>query len=588
MKKIIFFLFFLLVPVLVFSQVTKTIEKSNTLNGVIKNGNQPTTYFSQSFPNVKIGKAAGASDPDIGRGFIRYDLSSFPANNLNHIYLVELVFDCGNSSTNVQQEVFISLSPIPQIGTNLASDYNSLGITNSTSLLATANNISANTSGIRVPIKDPKKVISDFYNGNKPLNISLLHKNEANLGITISNVKLDITYMTQPTTPTNLRVSNIQVNSCTLAWDAATGGLIKYEVYKDGVLYKTVTSLSENITGLAGGTTYSFSVKAKNDVGTSTPVAMNVTTLTPPVTLTGPMTACPGLSATYTVNNAPSGFTWVKSETLNITSNGNSATVSLKTGTTGTGWIAVYLGTEELIKKNISFIAGNITISGASMVGYLQSETYSVNSSCPFTLDGYYEWELNGTVVGRGVSIVIKSVKTLPKSATIGSIVESNDDPPISKQPQPPGVPQATCQLKVTERSSSGVQITYANKSIVVYGYPEVMSQFKSPYSPDGNSASFITYPNPTSNILNIEIDRDAYMQANSSEQNNSSTVQLNFNPTFDIRLYDGQGNLLRNAKAKDGKVEFNVANLPNGIYYLHIYDGISQKPEMHQIIVEH
>jgi hypothetical protein len=30
------------------------------------------------------------------------------------------------------------------------------------------------------------------------------------------------------------------------------------------------------------------------------------------------------------------------------------------------------------------------------------------------------------------------------------------------------------------------------------------------------------------------------------------------------------------------------VANLPNGIYYLHIYDGVNAKPEMRQIVVEH
>ncbi|MCL1937015.1 MAG: T9SS type A sorting domain-containing protein, partial [Candidatus Azobacteroides sp.] len=55
-----------------------------------------------------------------------------------------------------------------------------------------------------------------------------------------------------------------------------------------------------------------------------------------------------------------------------------------------------------------------------------------------------------------------------------------------------------------------------------------------------------------------------------------------------DIRLYDGLGNLLRQATATGGKIEFNVANLPNGIYYLHIYDGVNEKPEMRQIVVQH
>jgi hypothetical protein len=59
-------------------------------------------------------------------------------------------------------------------------------------------------------------------------------------------------------------------------------------------------------------------------------------------------------------------------------------------------------------------------------------------------------------------------------------------------------------------------------------------------------------------------------------------------NLTYDVRLYDGQGNLLRNATNKGGTVQFNVSALPDGIYYLHIYDGINSTPEMQQIVVQH
>jgi hypothetical protein len=33
--------------------------------------------------------------------------------------------------------------------------------------------------------------------------------------------------------------------------------------------------------------------------------------------------------------------------------------------------------------------------------------------------------------------------------------------------------------------------------------------------------------------------------------------------------------------------VQFNVSNLPVGIYYLHVYDGVNSKPEIHKIVVE-
>ena len=32
----------------------------------------------------------------------------------------------------------------------------------------------------------------------------------------------------------------------------------------------------------------------------------------------------------------------------------------------------------------------------------------------------------------------------------------------------------------------------------------------------------------------------------------------------------------------------FNVSALPNGVYYLHIYDGVNNTPEIQQIMVEH
>jgi hypothetical protein len=96
------------------------------------------------------------------------------------------------------------------------------------------------------------------------------------------------------------------------------------------------------------------------------------------------------------------------------------------------------------------------------------------------------------------------------------------------------------------------------------------------------------SYPNPASNILNIEIDQQAISRVKALEQTTTGGKQLKIDPAYDIRLYDGQGNLLRNAKTKGGTVQFNVANLANGIYYLHIYDGTGNKPEMRQIVVEH
>ena len=95
-----------------------------------------------------------------------------------------------------------------------------------------------------------------------------------------------------------------------------------------------------------------------------------------------------------------------------------------------------------------------------------------------------------------------------------------------------------------------------------------------------GSSSSLKAYPNPVFDILTVDINTLIHLSSTLSSSRSS--------PTFDIRLYDGQGNLLRQQKAQGGTVQFNVANLLNGIYYLHIYDGVSSTPEMLQIVVEH
>ena len=61
----------------------------------------------------------------------------------------------------------------------------------------------------------------------------------------------------------------------------------------------------------------------------------------------------------------------------------------------------------------------------------------------------------------------------------------------------------------------------------------------------------------------------------------------LKTDPTYDIRLYDGLGNLLRQTTSNGEKTQFNVNGLKNGTYYLHIYDGINDKPKMQQVIIQ-
>jgi hypothetical protein len=95
------------------------------------------------------------------------------------------------------------------------------------------------------------------------------------------------------------------------------------------------------------------------------------------------------------------------------------------------------------------------------------------------------------------------------------------------------------------------------------YFYANVQDRYKS-------------FPNPANDVLNIELGNA------SGEKSQSASL------TYDVRLLDAQGNLLRQQTTKGGTVELNVSNLPDGVYYLHIYDGVNSAPEMQQILVQH
>jgi hypothetical protein len=80
---------------------------------------------------------------------------------------------------------------------------------------------------------------------------------------------------------------------------------------------------------------------------------------------------------------------------------------------------------------------------------------------------------------------------------------------------------------------------------------------------------TIVFYPNPASDILYVD-----------SENKTSAS--------YNIRLYNSQGKMCRQAKATGGIVEFSVSNLPNGVYFLNIYDESVSKSETHKIIIKH
>ncbi|MEQ8903956.1 GEVED domain-containing protein [Ekhidna sp.] len=91
-----------------------------------------------------------------------------------------------------------------------------------------------------------------------------------------------------PTAPTNLTASNVTETTLTLNWTASTDnvGVTGYDVYQGSTNIGTVTSTTANVTGLTAGTSYTFTVTAKDAAGNASAAsnAVNVTTQTPGMT----------------------------------------------------------------------------------------------------------------------------------------------------------------------------------------------------------------------------------------------------------------------------------------------------------------
>ena len=89
-------------------------------------------------------------------------------------------------------------------------------------------------------------------------------------------------------------------------------------------------------------------------------------------------------------------------------------------------------------------------------------------------------------------------------------------------------------------------------------------------------------FPNPVSDVLHIDL----------GQQTSTMCSCCSTKPApefiYDVRLIDGQGNIVRRQQqVRSGQVEFNVFNLTEGTYYLHIYNGVSRTPQKHQIVVK-
>jgi chitin-binding protein len=198
----------------------------------------------------------------------------------------------------------------------------------------------------------------------------------------------DTTPPSAPGTPTATASSN----SVALTWPAATDnvGVTGYQVYREAgatdVLVSSPTSASATVTGLTGGTAYTFYVVAKDAAGNSSPPSSPVTVTTTPGSSPGTCTVA------YTTPSVWSGgFTAnvVVKNTGTSPVNGWSLAWDVPSGQSITsGWSAeISVASGKATAKNVGYNS-SIPAGGTANFGFngVSSGTPAIPSA--FTLNG--------------------------------------------------------------------------------------------------------------------------------------------------------------------------------------------------------
>ena len=307
----------------------------------------------------------------------------------------------------------------------------------------------------------------------------------------------------------------------------------------------------------ASGTTGTLS--ARSGSASNTVFISKAITTCPPPTISGFDLIC--ASATYSISNLPSTITgsqviWTCSSNLTLQGGSTGLTKQFNKTSAGYGWV----------KASIAPLS-NLTLQKNVLVSYpVGSEFHQTEAvSCGNTI--HMEPYNAGVTNYRWAMMVGFSDYTLWNSTNSSWIWQNG--------------PDLYAQLR-----NNGIWVFYAYAITDCGESPSQNHEFAFNIGLCRSSGISFAYPNPVSDILTVDL--DSVTEGYAPEQSPSDAQRFKPDPAYDVRLYDGQGNLLRQQKAKGGTVQFNVSSLPVGIHYLHIYDEVNTTPIMEAIVVEH
>ncbi|MGP3782877.1 fibronectin type III domain-containing protein [Paenibacillus sp. 1A_MP2] len=165
---------------------------------------------------------------------------------------------------------------------------------------------------------------------------------------------------TPPSVPAGLTSSFVTDTSVNLTWNASTDnvGVTGYEVYRNGTLAANTSTTTAVVTGLTAGTTYVFTVKAKDAAGNLSAASTSLSV----TTSTGPS------------NPGPTGSKWL----IGYWHNFDNGSTNIKLRNVSTAYDVINVSFAEPISPGsgtLAFTPYNATVEEfKSDIAYLQSQ----------------------------------------------------------------------------------------------------------------------------------------------------------------------------------------------------------------------
>lgn len=91
-------------------------------------------------------------------------------------------------------------------------------------------------------------------------------------------------------------------------------------------------------------------------------------------------------------------------------------------------------------------------------------------------------------------------------------------------------------------------------------------------------------YPNPVDQTLFVDI---AELEETDGVDGVARAPKA-ASDSYELRLFNFQGALVRNLRVTNRQVSIDVSGLPGGNYFLHILRDGATTPEVHKVIIKH